>query len=682
MATFDQEHQQVGTQFNADVMHFGAMQPRAFQERLFVTVPPPGPALIGRADDIARIRARLVVGGRVGVSAINGLPGIGKTALALALAYDEATLRHFTGGVLWAALGPRADVDSVLGSWGTDVQLDVSSRRTTKERLDHLIAHLKPMLADRPFLMILDDAWSWDDVSPFRRLASPGSAQLLTTRDEALARRFGRAPPITLHELQEDVATELLARACPEALVADPVALGELVRAVGGLPLALVLMGGELAAHAGQPRWVRHTIARLRAREEQLALTEDEARPGLPNVSLSLRAIIELSLAALPDAAARTAFYQLAVFAPKPADFSVEAACAVWEAPEEVGDAWLQSLCRCGLVEVAGEDRFTLHQVVAAVASSRLAERSDVHRRHLIYYRQIIDRDREAWARIEPELAQIRQAWAWVSDAPGEDAEVLAFVRSMQTFMGRRGLWTEQLAWCERALESARTLRRPSQEADLLTMMGDVHRRMAMPKAALACLEQAQVIWRKYHLFAGAAAALGSIGELHHGLGHLDSALESYQQALEFHRRLGDRAGEAAILNVIGGVQYDRGDYDGAMDLYEQALAIRRQVGDRAGEAASLNNIGQVHRKLGDLESSLRILARALDIRREVGDRVGESTTLYNIGIVHVARGDLVAAVSALEHAVALEREIGHPDLEADRRYLEALRARMTASSH
>jgi hypothetical protein len=249
-------------------------------ERIFAAVPAPGPLLVGREQEISTLRSRVFEGGPLAVSALNGLPGVGKTALALALAYDEATLCHFTGGVLWAGLGSRANVDGVLGLWSTALGVDVGLASTSDDRARLLNGHLQHALPSKPFLLVLDDAWRWEDIAPFRHFTAPGSALLLTTRDATLARRFGRGQPLTVHELSEEAAVDLLAQHSPEALAADPAGMRELAQAVGGLPLALTLIGVELAANAGQPRWVGAALERLRSAEARLGLEDDQVRPG------------------------------------------------------------------------------------------------------------------------------------------------------------------------------------------------------------------------------------------------------------------------------------------------------------------------------------------------------------------------------------------------------------------
>ena len=56
--------------------------------------------------------------------AAEGLPGVGKTTLAVALAHHPRILTHFRDGILWAGLGPTPDVMSLLGNWAQELDRD------------------------------------------------------------------------------------------------------------------------------------------------------------------------------------------------------------------------------------------------------------------------------------------------------------------------------------------------------------------------------------------------------------------------------------------------------------------------------------------------------------------------------------------------------------------------------
>ena len=103
-------------------------------------------------------------------------------------------------------------------------------------------------IGQKRLLLVIDDAWDLAAAEPLR-CGGPGCGHLLTTRDQALARAFaGARHLVQVPELAQDPAFELLRRLAPEACQADPPAARRLAQAVGGLPLALELVGGFLAA--------------------------------------------------------------------------------------------------------------------------------------------------------------------------------------------------------------------------------------------------------------------------------------------------------------------------------------------------------------------------------------------------------------------------------------------------
>jgi hypothetical protein len=79
---------------------------------LRATPPAPPTHFTGREDDLAKFTQLLTSGQNVAITALQGMVGIGKTALAQKLA--ECVRDQFPGGVLWWTLGPSADVYTAL----------------------------------------------------------------------------------------------------------------------------------------------------------------------------------------------------------------------------------------------------------------------------------------------------------------------------------------------------------------------------------------------------------------------------------------------------------------------------------------------------------------------------------------------------------------------------------------
>src|SRR5690348_12935194 len=84
----------------------------------FMAPPRPAHSLAGRAELLDGLRQNVIAGLDSVLFALKGIPGVGKTALAIALAHDPQVGATFTGGVLWAGLGPTPDVMTLLANWG------------------------------------------------------------------------------------------------------------------------------------------------------------------------------------------------------------------------------------------------------------------------------------------------------------------------------------------------------------------------------------------------------------------------------------------------------------------------------------------------------------------------------------------------------------------------------------
>ena len=128
---------------------------------------------------------------------------------------------------------------------------------------------------------------------------------------------------------------QLLDKLAPQVVSREAQKVQDLVQAVGGLPLALTLLGNYLRkqAYSGPARRITAAMERLSDAEVRLQISEPhvpvESHPSLPiETSLSLQSVIAVTDQLLPEPARHT-LYALSVFPPKPNTFSEEAALAV-----------------------------------------------------------------------------------------------------------------------------------------------------------------------------------------------------------------------------------------------------------------------------------------------------------------------------------------------------------------
>ena len=408
-------------------------------DALFHDVPAFPPHFLGRDQIVADLVAQLTTGGTVALSA-EGLPGVGKTTLAVALAHHRAILDHFTDGVLWAGLGTQPDLLGILAGWGDALGVDVTDRPTPEGRA----SAVHNAIGQRRLLLVIDDAWTADAAKALR-LGGPDCAHLLTTRDQAIARSFGTVQSVEV--LDPAPARQLLAELAPITAQPNPDGpdlVAQLLAAVGYLPLAIQLMGGYLnGENGGEP-----VAFATQARTVLARLADPATRPA--SVADTLNATIALSLdgAAQADPAARATFHALGAFAPKPARFDLAAAQAVTQAEP----ATLARLIQRNLLEKGPDESLALHQTLAAFA--RTATPDEAVTRHREHYLALVNQDREDWQTIETIYEQIQWAWRTAQRAVARVRLCTEFICgsshiSTSTWLyGRDNLsWTRAMLW-------------------------------------------------------------------------------------------------------------------------------------------------------------------------------------------------------------------------------------------
>lgn len=321
--------------------------------------------LIGR--DTERSQLRQTVFQARAYAALSGLPGIGKTTLALDLVHDPDVRAHFHDGILWARLGATPDFQALFKRWGVLLGLlpEQMAACTTQEEWK---SALRNALGTRKMLIVLDDAWSLNDA--LTCMIGNECAYVLTTRFPQLALMFAPTQAIRLGELDQQESLCLLRHLAPTALAWEPFLVGSIVRAIGGLPLALILLGRALylQAQTGQPRRLRKLLMNLHDMRQLLLLTEPQAILEGPSAHSDLSVSLQTAIAAsdsLLDTSAREAWRAIArVFPARPAHFSEQDALQLCGIPAEV----LDTLSDAGILESAGPELYTLHPLLAEYA--------------------------------------------------------------------------------------------------------------------------------------------------------------------------------------------------------------------------------------------------------------------------------------------------------------------------
>lgn len=266
------------------------LNPILREKPVYVGVHPPDHSLIGRESLLRTLKTKLCTHKRTTITALCGLPGVGKTALALELIHDDDVRTRFPDGIVWAHLGQSPDILSLLGTWAQALGLDWSDR-STLNTVPALRQALTALIGERRLLFVIDDAWDFQTAQTFK-VGGWRCSYLLTTRLPSLALQFAHQGVLQVPVLEQDEGVRLLEQFVPSLIAQAKEQVAELVQAVDGLPLALILIGHYLQAQAfsGHPRRIQKALTNLREATMRLALAEPYTSVGDP-VSTPFRSL-------------------------------------------------------------------------------------------------------------------------------------------------------------------------------------------------------------------------------------------------------------------------------------------------------------------------------------------------------------------------------------------------------
>ena len=148
------------------------------------------------------------------ITALDGLPNINKTTLALAVATDRQVQAHFRHGILWAQLGFHPNVLGVLARWGKLLGVSPSQMEDLNSR-EAWGRALRAAIGTRQMLLVIDTACKVEDVLALQ-IGGPECAHLLTTRLSKVAFTFAQQGAIVVSQLEGDDRMAVLHRVQPQ----------------------------------------------------------------------------------------------------------------------------------------------------------------------------------------------------------------------------------------------------------------------------------------------------------------------------------------------------------------------------------------------------------------------------------------------------------------------------------
>jgi tetratricopeptide (TPR) repeat protein len=633
--------------------------------RPFIGVPPRIASFTGRADELDKLDAILmhekpaaVTHVSVGRAAVQGMGGVGKTALAIEYAHR---FRRLYAGVCWCP----AETDTGLLSALANLAVTLGAATAEEPDVEKLAKAVLRRLAEQRaiWLLVYDNVPAPDAIVDL--LPSAGARVLITSRFSDWSEL---ADEVSLDVLPLEEAVAFLQGRTGRS---DAAGAKTLADALDRLPLAL--------DHAAA--YCKRTQVRFADYAEKASSLIGTAPRGV-GYPRSVTATFNLAIAeaVAQCQAAEPLMVYLAQCAPE------RIAMILLEGAIEDETGRMDALAALTEVSLVRHDPFedgtpavTVHRLVQAVArarsetngSAREAVERLITRLAMIYPASGFS-DPQSWplcTKLTPHVLAMRAA---CSNAASDIAGWSMLLNNVGGYFHGRGAYSQAahllrdaLALNEKVLgpdhrETAASL---NNLARLLDDQGDLAGARSIFERALPILER--TLGSEH---ADTSTCINGLANVLWEQGDLAGARPLYERALAIcEKGLGPEHPDTSIsLNGLANVFWEQGDLAGARRLYERALAIDEKVlgPEHPFTATSLNNLANLLRDQGDLAEARPLYQRALAICEKMlgPEHPNTALSLNNLAKLLQDQGDLPKAKQLFERALAIREKLLGPE--------------------
>ena len=651
-------------------------------------------AFFGRDKEMDKVLGALDPEERGWGVVIDGIGGIGKTALAVEAAYRCKERGLFDAFIFASAKQKRLEPSGIKAETRATTTLDEFVNETARTLGKPGIAQLTGEDRRRA---LLDALWTtralliYDNLetltkeeqealADWLRFLPQGCKAILTSR-----RRGGEgALWLRLEKLDWEAARRIIAHEAER----DARLKGKLQRVqarwqelhdtTGGSPLALM-----------------HTLGLMRMRvrlnfDDALAmLRQGAARESPLQEFMYQEARKELGTS---DVAALNA---LSFFVPSA---TFEALMAVADSSRTALETVLERLDALSLVDKdLGEERYSLHPLTRAyVRDELLTDAIMAHVTGTSFARYWLDyakryggssRNYATFNRLEAEWANLEAAanWLWetavVQGKTVGDKDAARMLNDLARALGgaggplfSRGLWDESVRLDELAYKVASYMDDWKSAGWRACGVAWIHWNRACTDDAMRWTDRCAVAWARGGSKYDQSVATRMRGLVARQRKDYDEAERLLQDTLAVWHDLGLDQYVAAVLNDLGELAHALKDHNAAARYYREALELARKIDDKDYQATYMGNLGKLALDRKQWAEARQWFEKELPLAREVGRVSLIAQAQYGLARVWEAEGRADLALPLAQEALAIEERLQSKDLAETRELVEKLR--------
>jgi len=634
--------------------------------------------LIGRDEDVDVIATFLNSPRNSNLSntlTITGMPGVGKTALALRSANTAISNGRFAGGVIlidfngYASnpeerVAPEQVLSSTLLALGSNEIESEPSRMFV--RLQYFLSELDTM--GRQVLLLFDNVSEASQVEPLVPYSS-GHRIIVTSRNSLASRLMSdieiKLAPLPVGEgigIIEQASSYASSRTLPAAQESR-LGFESLADLCGGLPIALRLVGEILR---NEPSLTPDELA--------TELTHESTRlAGFEFEDANIMAVFEGSYRRLSTVSARC-FRFISIY--PGLEFSVDAIANLTSTPHVTTRRALRALESSHLItRIHGSPTWTMHDLLRLYSAERsnVEDDLDTAKRALSslydYYFTTAEEANE-WlnaassAEKGSAFRSTADARAWMAtEVSGIVASVEASAKggdyksawrlgiTIGLYLDVMGNKADALAMAETALWAAQSLNDDEKEAGALNNVGLALNSLQRYDESKGIFMLASKKYARAGDKSGQATVLLGLCDVLRAEGSVVETIGPLRRAVRLNMEDNNGRGYGFALTNLGIALQEDKQYEEAIKTLLIALKIHEEFGALRAQASTLVHIGTAYTQLGDHGMGLPYLHRGRDRSIEIGDIAGMMSACVNIGNSYLQRGDLVSAEESYSFA-------------------------------
>jgi tetratricopeptide (TPR) repeat protein len=604
------------------------------------TVPGANPNFVGRIEELRRLRELLAMHQVGAVTAVHGIGGIGKSALAFQ--YAQAFAHEYPGGRFLVDTARTSDLRVPIVNLAPHLGITLSEAE--QKDLNAAYARVRATLEQRPTcLLLLDNVDDGGLLAPSQRARCLPAGErvhvLVTTRLEPA--KLTGLECLALDALAESDALKLLERYRPIDSDTEWKAAQRIVHRLGGHALAVEVV----AVYLWKNPEIGYADYLVRLEEEGLAALDaagEDPEVQIRHLEKLLGRLLGPTLQGLSSAELLVLEYAAVL------------------PPDRVALPWLR--------ELAGR---TIPELVAPPRPGYPDPWNRLVRRlgGLQFFRETDD---SRVVRVHRLVQDVVCARMGAGRREEFQKEVTAIAGQRAEFL-KEGWVHRENRWELEPLRDYVLRKMHLADVDASSLASDI----AEPFWHMACYNEARELLRRAiaiqeKVFGpdhpNLAGFYNNLALLEHYLGNLTDARELLQRAIA----VGEKAMEpdyptlAIRYSNLAMVESDIGNLIEARNLARRAIDIQEKIfqPDHPNLAIRYSNLADVELNLGNLIEARDLLRRALTIQEKVfkPDHPRLAKAYYNLGTVETNLGNLSEARDLLHRAIAVGEKVFEPD--------------------